>query len=102
VSDCKDWGHVYLPVVWHPDSDGWRGDAVTDPLTLYVVQHGDSMDDSLVLKTSLMEIIREDMTTAITEIPGHAEGASYWKGLMMMPQALRDLANEIESKLALD
>ena len=82
---------VYMPAEWGQHSDGWGGEGVKDPLTLYVINDEES---KLLLSCSLKEILQDTIDTC-------AEDGSFREGLKEISKAMRALADKIDAATSL-
>ena len=90
----SDESHIYRPAAWNfgdRPRDGMGGPPVTDPLMLYAV-----VDDEVVAKTSLEEIIDSDIK-GLTNAYGEIEERD---GFISLRDGLRRLADKIDSAIA--
>lgn len=90
--------YIYFPIEWDDGpgaessarSDGLGGNAVTDPLTVYLTVALDSEGSAPTYSFNL----RDCLTNSIKAC---AEDGSFSYGLGVLSAALRDLADEIDS-----
>ena len=86
-------GRLSFPVIWAPESDGRRNQAVKDPLDVYVeMPFGEFEDEG----PEYIFNLREELKDYIDEC---AEDGSCAQGLKMLRDSFRKLADEIDDAL---
>ncbi|NEX15229.1 MAG: hypothetical protein C1943_00990 [Halochromatium sp.] len=86
-------GRLSFPVIWAPNSDGRRHQAVKDPLDVYVeIPLGEFEDEGPEYIFNLREALKDDIDIC-------AEDGSFARGLEMLRDSLRELAREIDDAL---
>lgn len=86
-------GRLSFPVIWAPESDGRRNQAVKDPLDVYVeIPLGEFEDEGPEYIFNLREALKDDIYIC-------ADDGSFAQGLEMLRDSLRKLADEIDDAL---
>ena len=81
---------AYFPKDWAPRSDGWHGDDVPDPLTIYLVDDGEQEVFSALSLTEVLE----------RSIKACEEDGSFSVGLRQVSEKMKDLAAQIDAACA--